>query len=311
VLCFCYRSKPFVTRSNVGVSSQLGEQFFYGGQAVIEGVMMRGPSRVAIAVRRPDGEIAIQQQEVKSIAQRFPVLKLPMLRGVVGLFESLSIGLSALMYSANQAMPDEEQLTKKEMGLTTAIGFAVAIGIFVVAPTLVTSWVKGWAHNSMIVHVVEGVLRLAMFIGYLSVISLMKDIQRVYQYHGAEHKVINTYEAGAPLTVEFARQHSREHKRCGTSFLLYVVVLSIVLFSLFSVESVVARIAIRLALMPVVAGLSYEFLRLMGRFNNGLTLALSRPGMWLQGLTTREPDDSQLEVALAAFETARGYGLPG
>lgn len=287
------------------------QQFFYGGQAVIEGVMMRGPKRLAVAVRRPDGEIAIKEDDITSVTQRFPFLKLPVLRGMVAMVESLSIGLGALMYSANQAMPDEEQLSKKEMGLTTAIGFAVAIGIFVVVPTMVTHWVKGWSANSMIVHVVEGVLRLGMFIGYLSVISLMKDIQRVYQYHGAEHKVINTYEAGAPLTVESVQGFSREHKRCGTSFLLYVVVLSIVLFSLFTVENVWARIGIRLALMPVVAGLSYEFLRLMGRFNNGLTLALSRPGMWLQGLTTREPDDSQVEVAIAAFETARGYGLPG
>lgn len=299
-------------KETLGVRFPVAEQqFFYGGQAVIEGVMMRGPSRMAIAVRRPDGEIAIHQQEIKSVAQRYPILKLPILRGMVAMVESMSIGLSALMYSANQAMPDEEQLTKKEMGLTSVGGLALAMGVFIGLPMLVTNFVKGWTPNMLIVHVVEGIFRLVLFIGYLTVISLMKDIQRVYQYHGAEHKVINAYEAGHELTVENARRASREHKRCGTSFLLYVVVLSIALFSLFSVESFWARFGIRVALMPVVAGLSYEFLRLMGRFNNGITLALSRPGMWLQGLTTREPDDSQLEVAIASFETARGFGLPG
>jgi uncharacterized protein YqhQ len=289
----------------------VGEPFFYGGQAVIEGVMMRGPTRMAVAVRRPDGEIAIHQQEITSITQRYPLLKLPVLRGMVAMVETLGIGLSALMYSANQAMPDEEQLSKRELTVTTVIGFALAIGIFVVVPTLITNWVKGWHPGAAIVNVVEGALRLGMFIGYLVVISFMKDIQRVYQYHGAEHKVINTYEAGDPLTVEYVRRHSREHKRCGTSFLLYVVVISILLFSAITIQSVWLRVLVRLAMMPLVAGVSYEFLRLMGRYDNWLTALLSRPGMWLQGLTTREPDDSQLEVAIAAFETARGYGLPG
>lgn len=283
----------------------------YGGQAVIEGVMMRGPKLLAIAVRRPDGEIAIRQEEVTSVTQRYRVLRLPVLRGMVALVETLSMGISALMYSANQAMPDEEQLSKKEMALTSTLGFVIAIGVFVVVPTLITHWVRGWAPGSAAVNVVEGVMRLGMFVGYLWLISLMKDIQRVYQYHGAEHKVINTYESGDPLTVAGVRPHSREHKRCGTSFLLYVVVISIVLFSFFTIPNVWVRIFSRLALMPVVAGVSFEIIRLMGRYTNWFTTVLSRPGMWLQGLTTREPDDSQLEVAIAAFETARGHGLPG
>ncbi len=289
----------------------MNEPVMYGGQAVIEGVMMRGPKRMAIAVRRPDGEIAIKEQEVRSVMERLPWLRLPILRGMVALVETLSLGISALMYSANQAMPDEEQLTKKEMTVTTILGIGGALAIFVALPTLVTNWVKGWSPDAAIVHIVEGALRLGMFIGYLAVISLMKDIQRVYQYHGAEHKVINTYEAGDPLTVEAARKHSREHKRCGTSFLLYVVVISILVFSLFPIDNVWLRIVVRLALMPLVAGISFEFIRLMGRYDNALVNLISRPGMWLQGLTTREPDDSQLEVAIAAFETARGYGLPG
>lgn len=283
----------------------------YGGQAVIEGVMMRGPKRMAIAVRRPDGEIAIHQEEVKSVIQRYPLLKLPILRGMVALVETMSMGIGALMYSANQAMPDEEQLTKKEMALTSGVGIFLALGIFVAVPTLVTSLVRSWNAQPAIVNTVEALLRLGMFVGYLLVISLMKDIQRVYQYHGAEHKVINTYEAGAPLTVESAQTFSREHKRCGTSFLLYVVVISIAVFSLMRFDSILIRMLSRLALMPFVAGISFEVIRLMGKYDNGITTLISRPGMWLQGLTTREPDESQLEVAIAAFETARGHGLPG
>jgi uncharacterized protein YqhQ len=295
-----------VTQS--GMSEQ---KVLYGGQAVLEGVMMRGPKRMAIAVRRPDGEIAIYQEEVKSLLQKYPILRLPILRGMVALVETMSIGITALMYSASQAMPDEQQLSKKEMALTTVAGFAMAIGIFVVVPTLLTNYVKALAMNSLLTHIVEGALRLGLFIGYLAAISLMKDIQRVYQYHGAEHKVINTYEAGDPLTVEYARKHSREHKRCGTSFLLYVVVISILFFSIFSIPNVWLKIVVRIAMLPIVAGISYEIIRLAGTYDHPLVNLLSRPGMWLQGLTTREPDDSQLEVAIASFETARGHGLPG
>lgn len=295
-----------VTQS--GMSEQ---KVLYGGQAVLEGVMMRGPKRMAIAVRRPDGEIAIYQEEVKSLLQKYPILRLPILRGMVALVETMSIGITALMYSASQAMPDEQQLSKKEMVLTTVAGFALAIGIFVVVPTLLTNYVKALAMNSLLTHIVEGALRLGLFIGYLAAISLMKDIQRVYQYHGAEHKVINTYEAGDPLTVEHARKHSREHKRCGTSFLLYVVVISILFFSIFSIPNVWLKIVVRIAMLPIVAGISYEIIRLAGTYDHPLVNLLSRPGMWLQGLTTREPDDSQLEVAIASFETARGHGLPG
>lgn len=283
----------------------------YGGQAVLEGVMMRGPKRMAIAVRRPDGEIAIYQEEVKSVLQKYPILRLPILRGMIALVETMSTGITALMYSASQAMPDEEQLTKKEMAMTTIAGLVMAIGLFVVAPTLLTNYVRALAMNPVLTHVVEGAIRMGLFIGYLSVISLMKDIQRVYQYHGAEHKVINTYEAGDPLTVEYARKHSREHKRCGTSFLLYVVVISILFFSIFSVDNVWLKIGVRIAMLPFVAGISYEIIRMAGKYDNLFVNVMSRPGMWLQALTTREPDDSQLEVAIASFETARGHGLPG
>lgn len=288
----------------------MGEQFRYGGQAVIEGVMMRGPESMAIAVRRPDGEITVHEEMVQSVTERFPVLRLPILRGMVALVESLSMGISSLMYSANQSVPDDEQLTKGEMTLTTMVGVVLAVVIFVVLPTLVTHWVKGWAPGSLVVNLVEGLMRFGLFIAYLVGISLMKEIQRVFQYHGAEHKVINTYEAGDPLTVEYARRHSREHKRCGTSFLLYVVVISIVVFSFVNIDNVWLRIISRIALLPLVAGISYEVIRFLGRHDNKLTLVISRPGMWLQGLTTREPDDSQLEVAIAALQRARRCSLP-
>jgi uncharacterized protein YqhQ len=288
----------------------MSEQVTYGGQAVIEGVMMRGPNRMAIAVRRPDGEIAIHQEDVKSVLQRHPMLRLPVLRGMVALVETLRMGVTALMYSANQAMPDEEQLSSKEMTLTSALGVVLAMGIFVVIPNLVTYWLKSWAPGSVMVQTLQALLRLAMFIGYMSAISRMKDIQRVYQYHGAEHKVINTWESGAPLTVEASRASSREHKRCGTSFLLYVVVISILIFSVFSVPGVLLRILVRILMMPLVAGVSFELIRLMGRYDNGLVNVISRPGMWLQGLTTREPDDSQLEVAIVAFRAAQGQTVP-
>lgn len=288
----------------------MSDQVTYGGQAVIEGVMMRGPGRLAIAVRRPDGEIAVKEEQVESITKKYPVLGWPVMRGMVMLVETLSIGISALMYSANQAMPDEEQLSKKEMTLTTTLGIVLALGVFVGIPTLLIHWL-GWAPRSLAANLTEGVVRLLLFIGYMAGVAVLKDIQRVYQYHGAEHKVINTLEAGDPLDVVHAAKHSREHKRCGTSFLLYVVVISIVLFAFFSFSSVLVRLVVRLALMPVVAGISYEVIRLMGKYDNALTWYISRPGMWLQGLTTREPDDSQLEVAIAALNAARGWGLPG
>ncbi len=287
------------------------ERGLYGGQAVIEGVMMRGPKRMAIAVRRPDGEIAIREEEVKSVMQRYPVLRMPILRGMVALVETMKIGMAALNFSASQAFPDEEQLSNKEMALTSMGGIVLAILLFVVLPTYIGGLVKSSMGNSFLTHTVEAVMRLGIFIGYLAIISLMKDIQRVYQYHGAEHKVINTYEAGDPLTVEYARKHSREHKRCGTSFLLYVVVISILVFSLFNIDNMWVKMVVRIAMLPFVAGISFEFIRLMGKYDNALVNLISRPGMWLQGLTTREPDDSQLEVAIASFETARGHGLPG
>lgn len=287
------------------------EPVFYGGQAVIEGVMMRGPDRMAIAVRRPDGHIALRVEAIDSALRRYPLLRLPILRGMVALWETLKLGLSALLFSANEAAPEDQKLSKGELTLTTILGLVLALGVFVVLPTWLGGYLRRYLGSNTAVHLFEGALRLALFLGYLQAISLARDIQRVFQYHGAEHKVINAFEAGDELTVERVRRHSREHKRCGTSFLLYVVVISIVVFSLVSTEQIWLRVLSRLALMPLVAGVAYEVIRIMGRYNTPLVNALSRPGMWLQGFTTREPDDDQIEVAIAAFQAARGFAQPG
>lgn len=275
---------------------------------MIEGVMMLGAGRLAIAVRRPDGEIAIHRDQFRSVRDKIAMLRLPVLRGMVAFVEQMGIGVNALLYSANQAAPEEEQLSKREMALTTTLGLVLAVGVFVILPTLVMSWTRDLIGNAILSNVLEGVMRIAFFLGYLILISRMKDVERVFQYHGAEHKVINAFEAGDDLTVDNARRHSREHKRCGTSFLLYVVVIAVALFSLLSVSNVWLRILTRLALMPIVAGVAYEVIRMAGRYDNAWVNLLSKPGMWLQGFTTREPDDSQLEVAITAFQEAQ---LPG
>lgn len=283
-------------------------QTVYGGQAVIEGVMMLGAGRMAIAVRRPDGEIAIRQEEFRSIRDKYQLLRLPILRGMVAFVEQMKIGINALLFSANEAAPEEERLTKREMTLTTVIGLVVAILVFVVLPTLVIAFTKDIVGSPLLSNVLEGGMRMGFFLGYLILISRMKDVERVFQYHGAEHKVINTFEAGEELTVENAKRHSREHKRCGTSFLLYVVVIAIALFSLLGMPNVWLRVLTRLALMPLVAGIAYEVIRMAGRHDNAWVTLFSRPGMWLQGFTTREPDESQLEVAITAFQ---GVRMPG
>lgn len=287
----------------------MAERFSYGGQAVIEGVMMRGPVRLAIAVRRPNGEIALHQEVVRSITQRVRWLRLPVLRGMVALFETMAIGINALMYSANEASEEEEKLTKREMTFSTVLGIAVALGIFVALPTLASSWLRSHVANSLLLGTLEASFRILLFVGYLFAISRMKDVQRVFQYHGAEHKVINTFEAGDDLTVANVQRHTLVHKRCGTSFLLYVVVIAAVLFAVVPSANLWLRMLTRLALMPVVAGISYEVLRFTGRSQNPLILLLTVPGLWMQGMTTREPDDEQIEVAIAAFDGAREFEL--
>ena len=274
----------------------------YGGQAVIEGVMMRGPRRIAVAVRSPDQQVIVRKEEFLSWGERLPFLRLPFLRGVVSLIESLKIGLDALTFSANAAAPEEEQMTPGQMTGTLFFSAAVAIIFFVVLPTLAVDYLKLAGLNPFMLNLSEGLLRIMILLGYIWSISLMPDIRRVLEYHGAEHKVINAYEAGEALTVDNARAQSRFHPRCGTSFLLFVAIVAILLFVLFGWPSFWERLLIRLALLPVVAGVAYEFIRLSGRSNAAWLKPFILPGIWLQSLTTREPDDDQLEVAIRALK---------
>lgn len=274
----------------------------YGGQAVIEGVMMRGPTRLAIAVRRPDGQIAVHRERSVPWARRHRLLGLPVIRGVVALAETLAIGIAALMYSANQSSGQDRPLSRTEMAGTVAVGVGLAVLVFIVVPTAAIGLIRRALGPVLLANLLEGLLRVALLIGYVSLISRLSDIQRVLQYHGAEHKVIWTYERGEPLTVEHARRQSKLHPRCGTSFLFFVVVVSALLFSFLGWAGVLARILARLALLPLVAGLSYEILKYTGASGAAWLRPFVLPGLWLQTFTTREPDDSMLEVALASFQ---------
>lgn len=282
---------------------------FYGGQAVIEGVMMRGPTRMAIAVRRPDDEIVLHSEALQPWIKRHPVFSWPVVRGVVALFETLAIGITALMFSANQsAETKEEELSKGEMVFTVAFGVGMAVLIFMVLPTVLMGWVHKAVGNAW-ANLVEGLLRVAFLIIYVAAISLMKDIQRVLQYHGAEHKVINTYENGLEVTLENARRQSTLHRRCGTSFLFFVMIVSVVVFAFLGWPDFWTRILSRVALMPVIAGLSYEVLKWTGSMATPWLAWITYPGLWLQRFTTREPDDAMLEVAIAALAGAQDEEL--
>ncbi|HHV56460.1 MAG TPA: DUF1385 domain-containing protein [Firmicutes bacterium] len=272
-----------------------------GGQAVIEGVMMRGRRFVATAVRRESGEIVVQVKEPWSAGRRFPCLRWPLVRGAVALIDSLVVGLEALTFSANQFGAEEEKLTPRDLVLTLVTALGLGVGLFILLPTVLMRWLGGGG-NPLLLNLGEGVLRMAIFFLYILSITRLKDIRRIFEYHGAEHKVVHAYEHGRPLTVEEARPFSTLHPRCGTSFLLYVMVVSIILFSFLGWPALWLRVLSRLLLLPAVAGLSYELLRLAGRSNSPLVRAFSWPGLLLQRLTTREPDGAQLEVALRALE---------
>lgn len=278
-------------------------KFSYGGQAVIEGVMMRGPDSRAVAVRRPDLSIVIDEQPVKSVTSRFKFLKWPLVRGVIVLFESLVMGIQALSYSANQALEEEEEeLSARDIVLTMGVAFALAILLFVVIPTGAAHYLLPWVPGAVAQNFIEGIVRIAVFLLYVVAISRMSDIRRVFQYHGAEHKVINAYEAGEELSAATVQRYSTFHPRCGTSFLLIVLVVSILVFSLLGEQVLWWRILSRVLLLPVVAGVSYEILKLSAKYEGSpLFRAIILPGKWLQGLTTREPDDSQVEVAISAL----------
>ena len=278
------------------------EKPIVGGQAVIEGVMMRGFGKVATAVRSPDGNICVQVKAVSSIAERFPILKLPILRGAVSLFESLILGMKSLSFSAQAAGQEDEQLSDKEMIATIILAVALACGLFLAIPTGAAKFFHALTDDPIILNLAEGFLRLIIFLAYLFTISRMKDIQRVFQYHGAEHKTIFCYEASLPLTVENVKKFPRLHPRCGTAFLLIVMLVSIFVFAFLGWPELWIRILSRIILLPLVAGLSYELIRFSARSKNSFVKLATLPGLWLQYLTTREPDDEMIEVAIKSLE---------
>lgn len=288
----------------------LAERINVGGQAVLEGVMMRAPRSMAIAVRRPSGEIAIKREEVPPLSERYPIVKLPVLRGAVALFQSLIMGIGALNFSANEALAEgeeKEELSSWAMGGTMAVALGFGVLLFFVLPLYLTKLLVPVIGSSNIVfNLVDGVIRVAVFLLYILSISRMSDIQRVFQYHGAEHKTIFAFEAGEELTVENVNRYSRLHPRCGTSFLLIVMLVSIVIFSLIpKLWPFWMKAGARVVLLPVIAGVSYEFLKWSAK--NGqhpLVKLIIAPGLALQRLTTREPDESQVEVAIRSMEEA-------
>lgn len=288
-----------------------------GGQAIIEGVMMRGPKTYAVAVRKPDGEIIVEKYPVNSMTNKSKILKLYILRGIISFFESIVIGMKALMFSADFFDIDEEP-TKFDKWIEAKLGentkaftiyfsvivaLCLSVGLFIVLPTFISGAIFLNEGNQRIwFNLTEGIVRLALFIGYIVLISKMKDIQRVFEYHGAEHKTIHCYEAEEELTVDNVRKYPRLHPRCGTSFLLIVMVMSILVFSVFSAQTAWIAVMQRLILLPLVAGISYEIIKFAGRSENKLICMLNKPGMWFQNFTTREPDDKQIFVAIEALK---------
>ncbi|WP_019554283.1 DUF1385 domain-containing protein [Propionispira raffinosivorans] len=273
-----------------------------GGQAVIEGVMMRGPKMVSTAVREPSGQISVKVDPVSSLSDRYSILKKPMLRGVVALGESLVLGLKSLSYSAQKAGDEDEQLSDKELVMTILFSLGLAILLFVIIPTAAAKYIDASFTNPILLNLLEGGLRLGIFLVYIYGISRMKDIQRVFKYHGAEHKTIHAYEAGVELTVENVQKYSTLHPRCGTAFLLIVMVVSIIMFAFLGWPDLWLRILSRVILLPVVAGISYEIIRFSGKSQNPLVHIAILPGLWLQKITTSQPDDDMVEVAIQALE---------
>ena len=288
-----------------------------GGQAVLEGVMMKNKEKYAVAVRKPDGEIEVEVETYQGLAHGSKFKELPFIRGIFNFLDSLILGTRALNYSASFYEEEEGKETKfdKAMdkmsggngekllsGIVTVISIMLAVGIFIVLPSFISSLFESFIRNRSLMAIIEGVIRIALFLLYVWGISAMKDIRRLYQYHGAEHKCINCIEKGRPLTVHNVMRSSRLHKRCGTSFIFFVMLVSIVLFFFIQVDNVAEKVILRILLMPVVAGISYEIIRLAGRTDNVFIKILSAPGMWIQRMTTREPDESMAEVAIASVE---------
>lgn len=288
-----------------------------GGQAVLEGIMMKNKDQYAVAVRKPNGEIEVEIEHYHGIIHGSKLMEVPFIRGIFQFLDSLILGMRSLNFSATFYEEEESRETATDRafqklfkdkaekvfsGLVMALSLVLAIAIFMVLPYYITSFFEDYIRNASLLAIVEGLIRILIFVVYVASISLMKDIKRVYMYHGAEHKCINCIEKGRPLTVKNVMRSSRLHKRCGTSFMLFVVLVSIVVFFFIRVENPVYRVLLRIALVPVIAGISYEIIRLAGRSDNILVKIISAPGMWLQRLTTKEPDESMAEVAIAAVE---------
>lgn len=285
-----------------------------GGQAVLEGVMMKNGDQYAVAVRKPDGEIALQKEVYDGIVKWKKLTKIPFVRGIFSFVDSLVLGMKTLSYSASFfEEEEEEELTEKEaakkekqenliMGITMACSVVIAVAIFMVLPYLLSNLLKPFVPGRFARTVIEGIVRIILFISYIQLISKMKDIQRVFMYHGAEHKCINCIEHGMDLTVENVRKSSKQHKRCGTSFLFFVLFVSIIVCFFITTESPVLRVLLRIALLPVIAGISYEIIRLAGNTEHPVVELLSKPGLALQNLTTKEPDDDMIEVAICSVE---------
>ena len=289
-----------------------------GGQAVIEGVMMKNMDRYAVSVRKPDGKIETKVEECVSFAEKHPLFKLPILRGMVNFLESMVIGMQTLNYSASFYEDEEEQTEGKTeqflekllgekaekviMGIVLVFSLAISIGLFMILPYIASEAAGKLIHNEYGILLMEGVIRIVIFLEYIVLISQMEDIKRVFMYHGAEHKTINCLEAGVELTTENVDIYSRLHKRCGTSFIFIVMIISMVFFFFIRVDTIWLRIVLRLLFLPLVAGVSYEFIRLAGSSDHPLVQIFSKPGLALQKLTTKEPDHSMIEVAIASVE---------
>lgn len=287
-----------------------------GGQAVLEGIMMKNNTRYSIAVRKPDGEIDVEIGEYTGTLGESGITKVPFIRGIFSFIDSLRLGTRCLNHSASFYEEEETESAADKMldrafkgraesvlmTLTTVIAVLFAVGLFMVLPYFISNYMRGFVRNDSLLAILEGVIRILIFVLYVLLISLMKDIRRVYMYHGAEHKCINCIERGRELTVENVMKSSKQHRRCGTSFLLFVMLVSVVLFFFIRVDNMALKVLIRILLIPVIAGIAYEIIRLAGRFDNWLVRVISAPGLWLQGLTTKEPDEDMVEVAIKAVE---------
>jgi uncharacterized protein YqhQ len=286
----------------------MNQNLQYGGQAVIEGVMMRSPRYFAVACRRPNGDIVVKLEDLaNSWLARLKWLNRPFLRGTLALLDAMALGIRALRFSADVQLEEQTQTVQQKrindlaVGSTMVLGIAIGVGLFVALPTALTQLLP-WK-NPVLLNMLDGIIRIALFLGYVMAVGNLKEIRRVFQYHGAEHKAINTFEAGLPLTMENARQQSRIHPRCGTSFVMVVLILAIFVFSLTGRPPIWLRIPLHIALLPVVAGIAYEVIKFAGRHKESrFTRWLLAPGLWSQRITTREPEEAQIEVALCALQ---------